>query len=176
MIRNDTKTHSCTCQSHVAVSHKIDQQEASALVEHPPRAKKVAGFARATGSILISFLYAFFPKCPICWAAWMSVFGSFGLSKIPYQPWLLPVMCLLLLFHLAMLVRGVRQKGYGPFAISLGGAAILLAARYWDAGDFILYVGMACIGLGAFWNSFSMNPQRDSWLPNFLLFRKIFKA
>jgi hypothetical protein len=32
---------------------------------------------------VLSLLIAFFPKCPVCWATYMSMFGSVWLARTP---------------------------------------------------------------------------------------------
>src|SRR5690606_37188336 len=76
---------------------------------------------RALPSMLLSILIAFFPKCPVCWAVYMSMFGSLGLAKLPYMRWLLPVLLVFLALHLFLLYRKAAQRGYLPFVASLAG-------------------------------------------------------
>lgn len=109
-------------------------------------------------SIMLSVVVAFFPKCPICWAVYMSMLGSFGIVEIPYLKWLLPVFIVLLGFHLWMLLKKVRVKGYGPFVISLIGFSILIPSKLlFDLPEGISIVGMLFIFIGSLWNSFTIN-------------------
>lgn len=119
----------------------------------PSVTKKTLG---SIPSILLSVLVAFFPKCPMCWAVYMSMLGSFGLAKIPFMGWLLPVFLLFLAVHLWMLLNRAAEKGYGPFIFSLAGFTILLFGRiiYLDL-EWLSILGMALIVVGSFWNSFS---------------------
>ncbi len=132
----------------------------------PPLEVKPAAISKkpinAISSSLLSFVIAFFPKCPVCWAAYMSMFGSFGLSNIPYIPWLLPVLMAFLALHLFFIFKKVKTKGYGPFVVSLIGALIIIAGRtFFPLSNSVLFVGMAFILSGSLWNSFS--------IPNFKL-------
>ena len=60
--------------------------------------------ARKTSSpifgALASLALAFFPKCPICWAAYLS-FWNCRLDRIPYSPWLQPMLATAMLINLA---------------------------------------------------------------------------
>lgn len=115
--------------------------------------------ARALPSVLLSILIAFFPKCPLCWAVYMSMFGSLGLAQLPYMGWLLPVLVVILGIHLFMLYRRAAQKGYLPFFFSLAGALILLYGRtFYPAEKWILVSGMVFIISGSLLNSFFTNP------------------
>ncbi|MFB6456172.1 hypothetical protein ACE38W_12945 [Chitinophaga sp. Hz27] len=115
--------------------------------------------ARSLPSVLLSILIAFFPKCPVCWAVYMSMFGSIGLAKLPFLPWLLPVFTGLLLFHLAMQYRNIRTKGILPFCCSVAGVTCLLLSRFMFPGiKPMMYAGMAFIILGSLMASFAKRP------------------
>lgn len=108
-------------------------------------------------SIVLSIFIAFFPKCPICWAVYMSMLSSLGIAEIPYMKWLLPVFMVLLGFHLWMLLKKVVVKGYGPFLISLLGFSIIIPCKLiFNAPQWLSIVGMLLIVVGALWNSFTL--------------------
>jgi mercuric ion transport protein len=117
---------------------------------------KTKATAQSVWSVLLSFLVAFFPKCPVCWAVYMSMFGSVGLANLPYMKWLLPVLILLLGIHLLMLYKKASRIGYIPFIISVTGtAAILFSRSFFPAEKWLLIIGMAFIISGSLFNSFS---------------------
>ncbi|SHM58111.1 hypothetical protein SAMN05444266_10973 [Chitinophaga jiangningensis] len=106
--------------------------------------------ARSVPSILLSILIAFFPKCPVCWAVYMSMFGSIGLAKLPYMPWLLPILAVFLLFHVGGQFRAIPLKGPLPFIFSLAGASCLLLSRFVPGGTKVMMIGgMAAIIIGS---------------------------
>lgn len=106
-------------------------------------------------SAFLSLLIAFFPKCPVCWALYMSMFGSVGLSQLPYMKWLLPVFVVFLGFHLFMQFKGVKKHGYLPFSLSLIGASIILISRsLLSSHNGILILGILFIVSGTLINSF----------------------
>lgn len=112
---------------------------------------------RTIPSIILSITVAFFPKCPICWAVYMSMLGSFGIAEIPYMRWLLPVFLAFLAFHLWLLYKKVPQKGYGPFLFSVVGFSIMLLAKFiFITQEWLAIFGMGFILFGSLWNSFSM--------------------
>ncbi|BAV06612.1 hypothetical protein SAMN05421788_107273 [Filimonas lacunae] len=109
-------------------------------------------------AILLSIFIAFFPKCPLCWAVYMSMFSSIGLARLPYMKWLLPVMMLFLAVHLFLIYRKARQQGYLPFYVSLAGSAILFLGRTWfPATQWLLLAGIVCIIGGSLLHNFSRN-------------------
>lgn len=78
---------------------------------------------------LASIGVAFFPKCPVCWAGYLSVFSIAGLEQIPYSPWLQPVLVGVMLINLAsMWLRG-RSTGRksGFYLVSAGALAIVIS-------------------------------------------------
>lgn len=111
---------------------------------------------RAIPSVLLSVLIAFFPKCPVCWAVYMSMFGSLGLAQLPYMGWLLPVLMGFLGLHLFMMYKKVPKNGYLPFLLSLTGASIMLFARiFFPLEKWLLLTAMSFIISGSLLNSFS---------------------
>ena len=85
-------------------------------------------YAGALGSLAL----AFFPKCPVCWAAYLSVFGIAGLSRIPYAPWLAPAFAALMLLNVAAVwlrSRATRRMS-GFYLVSAGALAILTALQF----------------------------------------------
>ena len=115
--------------------------------------------ARTVPSILLGILIAFFPKCPLCWAVYMSMFGSIGIAKLPYMPWLLPVMLVCLLFHIAMQYRTIPLKGPMPFSGSVLGATCLLLARFvFPEMKWLLIAGMFFIIAGSLFGTFTARP------------------
>lgn len=111
---------------------------------------------RMLPSVLMSILIAFFPKCPFCWAIYMSMFGSLGLARLPYMPWLYPVLMAFLVFHLFMLWRKIPQKGYLPFLISLAGAMVIISAKvFFPLVQWLSITGMILIISGSLLNNFS---------------------
>ena len=82
-------------------------------------------------SSLASVGAAFFPKCPICWAAYLSVFGIVGLNQIPYSPWLQPLLVAVMLINLFSVWRRGRATGrISAFClVSAGALAILVSMR-----------------------------------------------
>lgn len=139
----ETTTNSCCCHQELPPDLK------QPLVN---RMKPV----KTLPSVLLSVLVAFFPKCPMCWAVYMSMLGSLGLSGLGYPPWLLPLLLVLMLLHLLLLFKKARKEGYRPFLLSLTGTALLLSARFiFPAEQWLLYLALAFIVTASLLHGFS---------------------
>lgn len=135
-------TKPCTCHADVP------------LPEPRTSARSVKKTVKAIPSVLMSILIAFFPKCPFCWAVYMSMFSSIGLANIPYMGWLLPVLIGMLCVHLLLLFKKVASKGYLPFFISVCGCLLLITGRLvFPAEKWISLAGMGLIISGSLLNS-----------------------
>jgi hypothetical protein len=80
-----------------------------------------------------SFGLAFLPKCPVCWSAYLSALGIAGLERVPYSPWLQPLLVVVLLINLAsMWLRwGTTGRLAGPCLATAGALAIILSQLGW---------------------------------------------
>jgi mercuric ion transport protein len=109
-------------------------------------------------SVLLSVLIAFFPKCPLCWAVYMSMFSCLGLSKLPYMGWLLPVLIGFLGIHLYVIYKKSIQNRHFIFMLSLLGALVLILGRVcFSSEKWILFTGMGLLISGSLLNSFLSN-------------------
>lgn len=101
--------------------------------------KKKAWIPRAFLLMLKDFGFSLaiglFPKCPFCWASYMSVLASWGLPVIPYKPWILIVLIVLLWVNLAILTRSaLLRKNFLPLALNITGSiAVILGLRVLEA-------------------------------------------
>jgi len=117
--------------------------------------KSISKFEVIKSSSLAVFI-AFFPKCPLCWAAYMSLFSSIGITQLPYMPWLLPILIIALVVHLLFLFRKIKEKGYFPILISVFGAFCIVFSRYYPLEDpTISYLGLAAMIAGSILNNSS---------------------
>jgi len=79
---------------------------------------------------LASLGVALFPKCPICWAGYLSFFGVAGLERIPYSPWLQPVLVVLMLINVGSVwLRGRATGRMGGFYLVGVGALMILISK-----------------------------------------------
>jgi protein SCO1/2 len=122
-------------------------------------------------TIVFPLLIAVFPKCPICWAAYMSALGIAGLKDIPYAPWLVPLFALGVGVNLWILYQARHKRnGLTPFWVSSLGAASLLIGGLWLNLTTGMYVGILLILLGSILNSlpFSWFQQLQGWVDSLL--------
>jgi len=98
---------------------------------------------------LASLGVALFPKCPICWAGYLSLFGVAGLQRIPYSPWLQSVLVAVMMVNVGSVWLRARATGrmLGFYLVSAG-AAVILALRMlpgWEKGA-VLGVALTLTG------------------------------
>ena len=89
-----------------------------------PRARR--RLAAPLLAALTTLATAFFPKCAICWGAYLSVFGIAWLNYIPYAPWLQPFFAAMVIVNLASVwLRGRATGRMGGFYLVTAGIALL---------------------------------------------------
>ncbi|MEM1000380.1 MAG: hypothetical protein AAGN35_25225 [Bacteroidota bacterium] len=109
-------------------------------------------------SIFSTVMIVLIPKCPMCFAAYAAALSSLGLGTVPYMPWLLPAMAVVLVLGIAVLWwRGRKGHGYLPFYLSLGGAALLFLGKFTFDSPPLLYAGMGFMLLASIWNALPLN-------------------
>ncbi|MDT4953640.1 MAG: hypothetical protein QOJ02_1778 [Acidobacteriota bacterium] len=115
--------------------------EVSTEQAKPPARRKTVSPMFGT---LASLGVAFFPKCPICWAGYMSMFGIAGLQRIPYSPWLQPVLVAVMLVNLTSVWLRGRSTGrmIGFYLVSAGALAIVVL-KMWLGWENAAYWGVA---------------------------------
>jgi protein SCO1/2 len=87
------------------------------------------GAASPVLGTLASLGVALFPKCPVCWAGYLSLFGIAGLQRIPYSPWLQPVLAAVMLVNVASVWLRARATGrMSAFYLVTAGALAIFAS------------------------------------------------
>jgi protein SCO1/2 len=103
---------------------------------------------------------AFFPKCPVCWATYLSATGIATLEQIPYAPWLLPVLMLAMAVNLGMLWRRGRSEGrMAGFYFAAAGAVSIAFGGLGVGGSYASMCGLALILIGSL---LSVRGRRDA--------------
>ncbi|WP_308992704.1 SCO family protein [Mariniflexile litorale] len=119
------------------------------------RLQKIGGTLR---NIIVPILIAFFPKCPLCWTAYLSVFGISGMSSIPYKPWILPILCVILFINLWFIWRRSNQtKSWIAFYLAIVGTIILILFGPIYMKKPILNIGLVLLITAALLNSIQIN-------------------
>jgi hypothetical protein len=115
------------------------------------------------GSVLFAVIISFFPKCPFCWAAYMSIFSSLGLVSIPYTPWLQPVMMGFFLVNIfALFTIAKKRKNYASFGLNATGVLLLIASKFLVESLALMYAGLLMIITASLWNLFTRKLACDS--------------
>ena len=120
-----------------------------------------ANFASPICGTAVALALALFPKCPFCWAAYLSLFGIVGLESIPYSPWLQPVLAILLLSNLTSI--WFRARGTGrmmPFYLVTAGAIAIIASKAFAGPDAAGFLGVALTLAGSVWST--VKPQMNA--------------
>jgi len=114
----------------------------------------VIGSALPAALSALALAAAFFPKCPVCWAAYLSVFGIAGLEQMPYSPWLLPLFACLMLVNLGSLWlrHRARERMTGFYIAATGALTILIPGlifelEYASLGGVVLTVIGSLLGV-----------------------------
>ena len=117
-----------------------------------PSSPVIRSLASPLMSTLSTIAVALFPKCPMCWAAYMSVFGIAGLEQIPLRPWFLPVLVVLMLINAGCLWSRTRTTGrWLAFLIVVLGMLGVLIPRFWVDGSAVTPWGISATLLGVLW-------------------------
>ena len=81
-------------------------------------------------SAIASLAFALFPKCPICWATYMSVLGVARFAYVPYAPWVQPVLFGVLSINLVCVWwRGRSTQRMIGFYLGAAGALAVVTAK-----------------------------------------------
>ena len=127
--------------SRESIVHRQPEPEPA---DHPQGAASVLGTLASLG-------IAFFPKCPICWATYMSALGISSLVPIPYSPWLQPVLFGVMALNLAAVGwRGRSTKRMTGFALVAAGALAVVAAKLGAVPERASLLGVALTMAGSF--------------------------
>lgn len=103
-------------------------------------------------SFLLNMFVAFFPKCPFCWAAYLSLLGLAGTS-ITYKPWMLPLAILLLVLNLASMYFSKNRHQLRPFWLSVIGTLLIISNRLWFDSTVVIILAGTILVFASIWNA-----------------------
>jgi protein SCO1/2 len=114
-------------------------------------------FRNVLQTVLSVFLFlavAFFPKCPACWAAYLSALGISGLTAMSLQPWMIPLIFVGMGVNLFLLWCGCRKRnGLIPFQLSATGMLLIILSGIWWHWKGGTVAGLVLVLLGSALNS-----------------------
>src|SRR5215204_5808933 len=111
-------------------------------------------------SVVPALFAAVLPKCPLCFAAYISIFGGLGISPLLYGYWILPVTFLFSAVTIALLYfQARRNQRYFPFLLSLLAPPIILAGKFYLESVYPIYAGTILLLISSVWLSVSKKSQ-----------------
>jgi protein SCO1/2 len=123
-------------------TEKEQQEQLPPQLQPPPQEQQPQQKMRAASSLIgavASISVAFFPKCPVCWATYLSMFGVAGLDQIPLPIWLQPLLVAAMVINLASVwFRGWSTGRFTGAWLVTAGVAIILASQSvpgWERGS-----------------------------------------
>jgi protein SCO1 len=104
---------------------------------------KVKHTIQSISNTLMVLFVAFFPKCPICWAAYLSAFGISGISWLKYNPKFLYIIVLIMIVNLVVLYyKSKITQSYVPFVLSSIGIFLTLFSTIFPTMAFLKIIGL----------------------------------
>lgn len=124
------------------LDHEPEIRDVSRQNESSSPARRIF---RSIGNTLMGIVVAFFPKCPVCWAGYMSLFGAIGLQSIPYTPQVLFLFIAGMAVNLYIQYRiSRRNHRMRAFVLNLVGVATVICG-YFSALVPVSYCGIALL-------------------------------
>jgi protein SCO1/2 len=132
---------------------KEKHDKAPAVLTAPERSASAVSAASPLLGTLASLGVAFFPKCPICWATYLSVLSVAGVGRIPYSPWLEPVLFGMMLVNLACVWWRGRSNGrMSGSSLVAAGALTIVVSKIDPAWANLAVWGVASTLTGSLWS------------------------
>ena len=115
----------------------------NSLKKAPKRGIKKISFLNSLSVVLLFF----FPKCPLCWAAYASFFSFIGLESINYNSnWRFVILGLLLIGSFLLLRKHYLNNAWLNIVFYGLGISILLITHYANLnGTYWLYITLLLI-------------------------------
>ncbi len=105
---------------------------------------------RTIGAGLFPFLVAFFPKCPLCWAVYMSALGISGSPLLSYnRNWLAVFIGMIAINYAVLIYRASRSRHYAPILLNTLGLFFSLFLCAYLKYEWAIYPGLALMLTGS---------------------------
>jgi protein SCO1 len=105
---------------------EVLEEKSGEPADLPARSRKTSPVLGTLASLGV----AFFPKCPVCWAGYLSVFGIASLERIPYSPWLQLLLAAVMLINLGSVwLRGRSTRRMSGFYLVGAGALAIVVSK-----------------------------------------------
>jgi len=143
----------------------VVERAVKVLKENENAEKPRLRFASPVFGTAVALGLALFPKCPFCWAAYLSLFGIAGLQSIPYSPWLQPVLAVMLLLNLTSIwFRARAMNRLLPFYLVVAGALAVITSKAFGGFGTVGLIGVFLTLAGSVWSSLSSrkNAQKET--------------
>lgn len=101
--------------------------------------------------------------CPACWPAYASGLSSLGVAFLSDSSVLFPVTAALVLLAVGSLAWRARQcRGFGPFALGLGAAVLLLVGKFALESSLLTYGAIALFLAASVWNAWPLRSASET--------------
>lgn len=114
-------------------------------------------------SFVLALFIAFSPKCPICWAAWLSGLGLISANSIPYRPWYLYISIALISLNIVTLYLLNKKHDLRPLVINMTGVLLIIVNRFTINSSLFMIAGGILLLAGAAWSSMPVWMKRSGF-------------
>jgi len=111
---------------------------------------------RSSLATIPGIAFAFLPKlaCPACWPAYAGLLSSVGLGFLLKTAYLFPLTAAFLVLAAgALAFRAQARRGYGPFAMGLVAACVVLVGKFVFESNAAMYSGIGLLVAASVWNT-----------------------
>ncbi len=98
--------------------------------------------------------------CPACWPAYAGLLSALGVPMLMNNAVLLPLTIVGMAVAVGLLAfRAKRRRGFGPFAVGLLAAVMVIGGKFVFVNDGLMYGGVLLLVGASFWNA---QPRRST--------------
>lgn len=118
------------------------------------RSFSMKGVSKSVGSVVVPVFITLLPKCPFCFAAYLSLFGIAGMQLMPYVKFIPPLFFLAMSINIYALYKmGVKRSSFLPLYLCILGSVTVVVFGYYNPSKFGLIFGLVLLFLSAILNS-----------------------